>query len=855
MAGRQLNPSPRDDLGEVQGCNANAAHVSSHVRERIKLSHDRAARRVSEYLKVMGLSDAETIASFAELCARTTQVDDVNVHAESAMREAQRRISQWKEEVFGSFGGEPNPLWLRKVFSQRPDLFLADPSYAHKVIEECGDPRLSHLPATSYLQQQSLARAELPRWLTGLVPTIALTSVVMFLLVRRSTGNPGVFEVAWLMTYALLFGLTSLGSVTALRGLWVLVKSSVHPQHQEKTPSLGTNPRVAIAVPIYHEEAAHVFANIAAIRDTLMHGECGADFEFFVLSDSQDPWCAADEERAFRRITAPNEQEVYGSDDIPIYYRRRTRNNRQKAGNVEEFFEHWGERYEYVFILDADSLMQGTTMVEMVRRMEQNPQCGLLQAPIQLIGGETLLCRALQWSTSVVGPLFTRGLASWAGPHGNYYGHNAVIRTKAFLECCALPTLMGPPPFGGSIMSHDFVEAALLCRGGWQVLMAPDLAGSYEGAPSTLTDYVARDRRWCQGNLQHLRVVLAPGLRMMSRIHLLLGAFAYLAAPLWFAFVALGMTSLKQGGWTPEGALPFVLLPAALLLLPRTLGTLLIAASPASRKAHGGALGTLLTLPLEVLVGSALAPLLLFHHTVIVLRTSLGGFVQWKAQSRNGAHSFRSIAASEWGATLAGLSLLFVTKLTMPEFLVWLSPVWAPLSLAIPVSLLASSRRVGAFLRRCGLLIVPSEANAEPLIVRSDEYRSLMTTDLSGRFRDLILDPVLLEAHVSRLLARRASEQKAATPAAVGQRNVELCERALRLGPSGLAASERERLVEDPTSLRWLHQAAWCSWPTEDWRISRDRPQLPPLSPSIRGSRPGSAAETSLARRVGQRSV
>src|ERR1700678_3014294 len=256
--------------------------------------------------------------------------------------------------------------------------------------------------------------------------------------------------------------------------------------------------RTAILMPVYNENVARVFSGVRAIWES-----AGSDFDFYILSDSTDPAHWGAEEVEWQKLR----QEL--GDDAHIYYRHRTRNIGRKAGNIQDFCENWGQLYDYMVILDADSLMTGRTLAHLVGLMDANPRAALIQAPAQLVGRNSLFARIQQFASSVYGPLQTAGLAFLQGPDGNYWGHNAIIRVHAFMECCGLPRLPGQPPFGGEIMSHDFVEAALLRRAGWEVWMAPDIGGSFEEPPPSLMDYLIRDRRWCQGNLQHLRVVFA----------------------------------------------------------------------------------------------------------------------------------------------------------------------------------------------------------------------------------------------------------------------------------------------------------------------------------------------------------
>ncbi|MEI9964607.1 MAG: hypothetical protein WDM92_07790 [Caulobacteraceae bacterium] len=100
-----------------------------------------------------------------------------------------------------------------------------------------------------------------------------------------------------------------------------------------------------------------------------------------------------------------------------------------------------------------------------------------------IVNARTPFARLQQFANRLYGPVFALGHQWWAGAEGNYWGHNAIIRVQAFAESAGLPHLPGKRPFGGHIMSHDFVEAALLRRRGWAVRMAPALQGSYEETP------------------------------------------------------------------------------------------------------------------------------------------------------------------------------------------------------------------------------------------------------------------------------------------------------------------------------------------------------------------------------------
>jgi membrane glycosyltransferase len=506
-----------------------------------------------------------------------------------------------------------------------------------------------------------------------------------------------------------------------------------------------------------------------------------------------------------------------------VFYRRRAKNERQKAGNLAEFFERFGHRYTYAVILDADSLMRADTLVSLVQRMEAAPKVALLQAPLFLHGGTTLFARSQQFAASVNGPMFTRGLGYFAGGQANYFGHNAIVRTRAFLDCCALPVLAGQPPLGGHILSHDFVEAALLCRAGWEVRIADDLGGSWEELPPSLPDYVARDRRWCQGNLQHLRIAMSEGLKPMSRVHMLVGAASYMAGPAWMLFVALGVyLALGVGGALVPGGIAIALTGATALLLlgPRVLGLIATLADRDRRRSHGGVLRVTTSWIAELMLGSLLAPLLMVHHARILLSILIGRAVKWGTQSRRARGKLRTIARSELPQTVIGVLAAAGLWQFAPHLLLWTVSVWGPLVLSIPIAMLVSSEAAGLAFQRAGLLLVTSETEPDELEHRVIDLQAHTTSDDTARFRDLVLDPLLVSIQLSRL--ENEGAQSSDDPALLRTR-----QRALRMGPAALSSEDRRALSMDPDSLRFLHREAWRSWPVESWQLSREMPQLP----------------------------
>lgn len=797
---------------------SSVSSAGSHVRRRPPEERLRASRRVAEYFRMLGLEDPDRLCFLAESIAESIESRSPEEHAESAMRVAQGRVREFCAEVFREDLESPDPLWLRAFLAAHPEVFLGDVAEARRVARLFGDVRTGKAPRCAEFREQKLEPTGLPKWLVGLLAPGLLT-VAATVAVASELGDTArtFLGGTFLFLFAFLFGLAAVGLSTATVGA-VVSKRRVIRVSQD---SAEVVPRTALLFPIYHESAEHVFAAVAAVRESMLKEPALARTEIFVLSDSQDPFCAADEERAFRRVSALAE------GDIPIYYRRRAVNLRKKTGNLAEFFERFGRRYTYAIVLDADSLMTGATIRELIARMEKSPKLALLQAPIEPAQSESLLGRSLQWATGLSGPLFTAGLAAWSDSEANYYGHNAILRVDAFLDCCALPALKGEPPLGGEILSHDFVEAALLVRGGWHVQIAADLNGSYEGLPPTLSEYVARDRRWCQGNLQHLRVALADGLHPMSRVHLLLGAAAYLAAPAWLAFLVLGAVLVGREG--DMGALAWPTVFTFLVLLgPRALGVAHAVTDAEVRRQSGGVLRILASSLTELIFSALLAPLLMVHHTLSVLSVFAGKSVRWGAQKRHGGGGLVDAFYAEWPTTLLGVATGLGTSAWNSTLGVWLAPVWIPWCLSIFISAAASSDALGNWLRRWGILTVRSETEPHEILGRVEALRAWTTPDDAGRFRDIILDPVLVRAHLTRLGASEASSLVLPTGQAL-----ELCRRALRVGPAGLSREERDELLQDPSSLQFLHMEAWCAWPVETWELARAKAQVPLLLTAV----------------------
>jgi membrane glycosyltransferase len=438
------------------------------------------------------------------------------------------------------------------------------------------------------------------------------------------TDGLSPIELLLLLLYAILFSWICISFWSALMGFFILLfgrdRWAISRQPGTSPDPTAPPPRTAILMPIYNEDSQRVFAGLRATHQSLVDTGQSDGFDFFILSDTRDPDVWVEEELRWQDMV----RALDGKGRI--FYRNRPENTSRKTGNLEDFCTRWGGHYRYMIVLDADSIMKGSTLAEMVRLMENHPGVALIQTPPVPVNRESLFARILQFAGGIYGRMFTAGLNYWQLGESNYWGHNAIIRIQPFLNHCGLPKLSGREPFGGEILSHDFVEAALLRRAGWEVWLAYDLDGSYEEIPPTLIDYAKRDRRWCQGNMQHLRLAVSRGLNGISRLHFIMGVMSYAASPLWLLFlIATGVDAYLQTqqelvyffgqNWMPVWPVSFavemttvLLVTLTMLFLPKLLALLLLLKDAKLLRAYGGLAAATWSVILETVFSVLTAP-------------------------------------------------------------------------------------------------------------------------------------------------------------------------------------------------------------------------------------------------------
>ncbi len=803
------------------------------LRAAIRLTRDAASTVCNDYLAALALAPAER-ARIARACAREGDAREVMTRVHRALAD---EATASEPPALDSLHAR---LKLAGLDGAGDAIVADDPRRGLRLISAPPIQRTSMAPEPWRLgtllsrllrrrRRERVDEASAPplhrSWqFAATVRRLVLLALVVAQTVLATDFMAGVLpyhgrqplELGILGLFAILFLWVSAGFWTAMAGFVLQLRGhdryAISTREAQGTPLAG-DARTAIVMPICNENVARVFAGLRATYDSLARTGEIHRFDFFVLSDTSDPDLRVAEREAwldFCRRTGG-----FGR----VFYRRRQHRIKRKSGNVADFCRRWGKGYAYMVVLDADSVMSGRCLVELMRLMQAHPHAGIIQTAPSAFGRETLYARIQQFATRVYGPLFVAGLHFWQLGESHYWGHNAIIRVAPFMKHCALGRLPGRGALSGEILSHDFVEAALMRRAGWGVWIAYDLPGSYEEMPPNLLDELKRDRRWCLGNLINSRLFFAQGLHPAHRAVFVTGVMAYLSAPLWFLFLVLSTALLAVHvltvptyfvtpnqlfplwpEWHPSRAIALSSATATLLFLPKILAVALIALRGAQR--FGGILRLAASMLVEIVFSMLLAPVRMLFHTQFIVSALLGLKLVWKSPERGDA-------ATSWGEafrrhglhTLLGLAWLALVYWLNPAFLGWLLPVAGALAVSIPISVLSSRVSLGRAFRAERLFLIPEETYP-PRVLRAMR-RCLRQAPREAGFVDAVVDPI------HNAIACAADVARTQHSDAIRRVHDALVERALREGPAALDIALKSALLGDAIALSRLHFAVW----------------------------------------------
>jgi len=567
-----------------------------------------------------------------------------------------------------------------------------------------------------------------------------------------ATSGWTIPEVGMLIAFAVTLPWLSLGFWNAIIGFTIARFASdpaayVTPAWRDARRPTPTVVPTALAMAIRNEDPAQAIARLEAMQRDLDGAGVKEWFAFHVLSDSSDPKICEKEKRLV------NSWKARAASPSRIHYRRRSQNTGFKAGNIHDFCLRYGDQYDLFIPLDADSLMSAEAILRLVRCMQAHPEIGILQGLVVGAPTVSLFARVFQFGMRHGMRSYTLGSAWWQGDCGPYWGHNAAIRMKPFREHCRVPVIRGKPPLGGPVLSHDQVEAVLMRRAGYEVRVVAEDDESFEENPPSLPDFIKRDLRWCQGNMQYINLLGMPGLHGLGRVQLLLAILMYAGGAGWMLFMLFGLMQ----AFMPVGSEPYpTTLGLALFvgvvgmsLMPKVVGVLDTMVSDRRRALYGGARAVLTGSFVELLFAAVLAPVASLAVAIFIAGLAFGRRISWDAQHRVGHEVKWSEAATKlWPHVMLGLLTVVILTWQAPGALPWAMPLLVAFFMSIPFAVITSSPRLGRAVRRLGLNRTPEEIRPPSVLIAAGMATARPAPSIEGAPRTLA-DTVPLPSYES----------------------------------------------------------------------------------------------------------
>jgi membrane glycosyltransferase len=556
------------------------------------------------------------------------------------------------------------------------------------------------------------------RVLFALLVAATVAGLVALMMRVLAPGGFGLVDIVVTALFAVTLPWTVIGFWNAVIGFLILrfardPVAAVLPAAARAAPHAAIAGSTAILLCVRNEAPDRVVRNLRPLLAGLAESGHAARFHAYVLSDTNDPAIAGVEEAGFAALAA----ELHGR--LAVTYRRRSDNAGFKAGNIADFCNRWGDRHDYAVTLDADSVVPAEAVLRMVRIVEADPRLGILQGLVVGLPATSAFARLFQFSMRLGMRSYTIGSAWWQADCGPYWGHNAVLRLKPFRLHCELSALPGTGPLGGHVLSHDQIEAVLMRRAGFEVRVLPEENLGFEENPPTLIEFVRRDLRWCQGNMQYWRFLGLPRLRPVSRYQLVFAILMFLGSPAWIGLMVLGAAvalASPAGVVDPHAAraLFWILLPMWFAPQLATLADMVTRRSGAD--AFGGRTAVVVSAFAAMAFMQLLVPVMWLAHTVFLAGLPFGRAVGWDAQARDdhavpAATAFRLL----WPQTLLGVGVLAALAVAAPDALPYGLVLAAGPALAVPLAVLTASPRVGRLVRRIGLARLPEERQPPPV--------------------------------------------------------------------------------------------------------------------------------------------
>jgi len=566
------------------------------------------------------------------------------------------------------------------------------------------------------------APAALSAWRPMLVfLSIGLTmaGLIWLAVIALSPGGFGAVDLVLVVLFAVTLPWYVIGFWNATIGLLIMrfardPVAAVMPVAGRVRGDEPITASTAVLLCIRNEPPERVVRMLEPMMEGLAARGVGERFHVYVLSDTSEADIAAAEDARFAALAAA------WRGQVALTYRRRAQNIGFKAGNVRDFCERWGKDHDFAIMLDADSMMTVDLVLKLVRIMQIDPRLGIVQSLVIGMPSASAFARIFQFGMRLSMRSYTIGSAWWQGDCGPYWGHNAIVRIAPFATHCQLPVLADRALVKGHVLSHDQIEAVLMRRAGYGVRVLAGEGSSFEQNPPTLVEFIRRDLRWCQGNMQYWHFLRMPGLPFLSRYQLAFAILMFLGSPAWMGLLLIGSAAVALAP-TPadfmrwDAGIAVLVLVLAMWFAPNIATVIDVLTRARLRHLFGGRVRFSASFMITIIFVVLVAPIMWASHTLFLVRLLLGRTLDWGAQARHDHEVPWSLACRQfWPQTLIALAPVLLLAVAAPSAVPYALLIAAGPLLSIPLAVATAAPALGRALIAAGLDRLPEETLPPP---------------------------------------------------------------------------------------------------------------------------------------------
>jgi membrane glycosyltransferase len=566
------------------------------------------------------------------------------------------------------------------------------------------------------------APAALSAWrpiLVFLSVGLTMAGLIWLAVIALSPGGFGAVDLVLVVLFAVTLPWYVIGFWNATIGLLIMrfardPVAAVMPVAGRVRGDEPITASTAVLLCIRNEPPERVVRLLEPMMEGLAARGVGERFHVYVLSDTSEADMAAAEDARFAALAAA------WRGQIALTYRRRTQNTGFKAGNIRDFCQRWGKDHDFAIMLDADSVMTVDLVLKLVRIMQIDPRLGIVQSLVIGMPSASAFARIFQFGMRLSMRSYTIGSAWWQGDCGPYWGHNAIVRIDKFVTHCQLPVLAEGTLVKGHVLSHDQIEAVLMRRAGYGVRVLAGEGSSFEQNPPTLLEFIRRDLRWCQGNMQYWHFLRMPGLPFLSRYQLAFAILMFLGSPAWMGLLLIGSAAVALSP-TPadfmrwDAGMAVLVLVLMMWFAPNIATVIDVLTRAKLRHLFGAGVRFSASFMVTIIFVVLLAPIMWASHTLFLMRLLCGRTVDWGAQARHDHEVPWSLACRQfWPQTLIGLAPVLLLAVATPSAIPYALLIAAGPLLSIPLAVVTAAPALGRALIAVGLDRLPEETLPPP---------------------------------------------------------------------------------------------------------------------------------------------